>query len=373
MRSRPVRAAVVAALLCGTGAAFAAKPGPQAPEASRTASYWMELGRSRYLQGDWAGAVSSYRSAAAADAKSGQVRYLLGTALEAAGEHVEAEQAFRRALERDPADGPSHAALGILLAGRGHEAEAREHLDRAARLSPKDASIRYASGVLHLACGRHAPAAEAFGQALALNPRYDPAQLGLGRAWVAEGRRTEGERAVRHASARMSGEAVSDFDAVVLAWKPAPMVKKPSRREREKPARRAPFVANAGGRIETAVAAVALPACVSMPVPSALAESTAAGMNLRALAELAVGHPREALTLLTRCVDWDASSAVYVNNLASVQASLGFADTAAALFEIAAASGGNAGPVAARNLATLKSAAARPPAVRVAGPLAVLE
>ncbi|MBI4868326.1 MAG: tetratricopeptide repeat protein [Candidatus Wallbacteria bacterium] len=318
----------------------------RAPSHSTGAWYWMEQGTERYLSGDNDSAAADYRRAVEADPSNPRAHYLLATAHDAGGRSSEAEAAYRKSLACDPASSQTHVALAALVAGRGDRAAAASLLDRAAQLSPKDPAVHCVRGQLELSSGQGAQAATSFAAALAANPRYDQAALGLGRAQTMAGQRAEGERTVRSASGRLAPGALEEFDRTVDAWRKA--------------------AASCAGPV--------VPACVAVPMPAPTRSATIGSPAARALEFARKGELRKALDLLSRAVESDPANPTLVNNLAVVQAALGYQDVALSLLELASApASSSAARAASRNLARLRAPGAPAGRIRVEGTLALLQ
>lgn len=350
MDTRSLGRWALALLLAGRMPVLAAQAAPVAPVPAASSStgawYWMEQGTERYLSGDNDAAAADYRRAVEADPSNPRAQYLLATAHDAAGRAGEAEAAYRKSLACDPASSQTYVALAALVAGRGDRAAAAALLDKAAQLSPNDPSVHCVRGQLELSAGLGAQAATSFAAALAANPRYDQAELGLGRAQTMAGQRAEGERAIRSASGRLASDALEEFDRTVDAWRKAAA------------SRTAPVV----------------PACVAVPMPAPARSATIGSPASRALESAGRGELRKALDLLSRAVESDPANPTLVNNLAAVQAALGYRDVALSLLELASTSASSPGARAAsRNLARLRAPGAPAGRVRVEGKLALLE
>ena len=107
------------------------------------AEYQMQLGFVRYLTGDDAGAINSYRAVLATDANNAESWFNLGMVLFGQSQHGEAEDCFRRATELHPADSQTWNNRGVCLWKLGRVADARACFQQALQIDPSDADAAF--------------------------------------------------------------------------------------------------------------------------------------------------------------------------------------------------------------------------------------
>ncbi len=140
------------------------------------------------LQQAGADALPSLHQAVALDADSFDARYMLGGALEQAGDPAGAAGHLTRAVALRPDFAPAHADLCRALAASGETAAARAAIDAALALHPDHADLHHYLGNLCMAESDPAAAVVSYERALALQPASVRVHNNLGLALHAQKR-----------------------------------------------------------------------------------------------------------------------------------------------------------------------------------------
>jgi len=132
----------------------------------------MNLGWLHAVQGDLAGARTSYEAALRNEPGFIPAYVNLADVLRAQGRDDEGEKALRKALERDPRNAQVHHSLGLLLARQRRLPEALGALRKATELDPGEPRFAYVYGVALNSAGRRAEALMALRKAHRQHPQH---------------------------------------------------------------------------------------------------------------------------------------------------------------------------------------------------------
>jgi tetratricopeptide (TPR) repeat protein len=140
----------------------------------------------RLNTGDRAGAIASYRAAAAVSPSTPLARLCMGRALVEQNRDAEAARWLRQTVARFPDLAPAHGLLALVEAEAGHFDAAAESFDRAISLDDSQVALYYDRVRARTLTEADAPLVAAMGTALArqdLSPRQRMAvELALGKA-----------------------------------------------------------------------------------------------------------------------------------------------------------------------------------------------
>lgn len=136
-----------------------------------------------------------------ADPKNAEAHNDLGWAFRQRNKQKEAEAELREALKLDPALSYAHSNLSVVLLDQGKVGEAAEEAKTATQLDAKKAIYRVVYGNALSAQKDNKGAIEQYKVALSLQPDYENALYNLGRAYLADGQRTEAKVAFSQALA----------------------------------------------------------------------------------------------------------------------------------------------------------------------------
>jgi serine/threonine-protein kinase len=153
----------------------------------RSAPAHFNLGRTRQVQGDVAGAIRCYRDALAADPKYAMAHVKLGATLQAQGDVAGAIRCYRDALAADPKLAQAHAPLGMALHSQGDVAGAIRCYRDALAADPKLAEVHLALGAALYSRGDMAGTIRCIRDALAADPKLAQTHAALGEALHAQG------------------------------------------------------------------------------------------------------------------------------------------------------------------------------------------
>jgi Flp pilus assembly protein TadD len=141
------------------------------------------LGVTRGQVRAWHDSISLYEHSIAAGEDNATVRYLLGSALQAAGA-PEAEwlAQYRRALELDPTYVNALTQLAVNSLNHGDNEQSRKLIERTLELEPNNPALHKNLGAFYARTGRPEQAIPHFEAALKLDPNYGDAHHEL--AWI---------------------------------------------------------------------------------------------------------------------------------------------------------------------------------------------
>ncbi|MBI5488172.1 MAG: tetratricopeptide repeat protein [Deltaproteobacteria bacterium] len=143
-------------------------------------------------------ARTELEQAARLDAKDPSLAMNLGVAWHRLGDDGAAEREYRRAIALNPHFSAARVALGILLVRTGRGTDARSVLGPATQYGDNSSRARALAvlGAIDLAEGRRTDAERAFAAALERAPAQIEIRLRVGRAWLAAGGAADQARAV---------------------------------------------------------------------------------------------------------------------------------------------------------------------------------
>jgi Flp pilus assembly protein TadD len=148
---------------------------PNAPEA------YSNSVRVLLRKGDLPGAIAILRQGVAAAPRSEMLHGDLGFLLDCQGKTGEAEVQYRLALNCNPRFSQSHFHLGRLLERRGAMEEAIPHLKAALQSNPMDVPCSFWLALAYQRCGRFPQAIGQYRRTLELAPKLGQAQRNLER------------------------------------------------------------------------------------------------------------------------------------------------------------------------------------------------
>jgi Flp pilus assembly protein TadD len=125
--------------------------------------------------GDYANALTHYKTGSRLDPKAEAPCTGLGTLLGRQGKMREAEIWFKKALKNKPNGESPHMNFGVMLHQQQRLAEAKHHLAQGTRLKPNDPFGQTVLGVVQDQLGEPAAALKSMKKALALDPAFDMA------------------------------------------------------------------------------------------------------------------------------------------------------------------------------------------------------
>jgi Flp pilus assembly protein TadD len=105
--------------------------------------YQLQLGFVRYLTGDDAGAINSFRAVITVDGNHAEAWFNLGMVLFGQSQHGEAADCFGRACELQPNDAQTWNNRGVCLWKQNRIADARACFTRALQIDPTDADATF--------------------------------------------------------------------------------------------------------------------------------------------------------------------------------------------------------------------------------------
>ena len=152
------------------------------------------LGRVRYAERDYQGAVKSLREAVRMRPKVAEARFFLGTSLEAAGDSAAALTEYQELIKLEPGSVYGQVGAGAVLLKQGKKDEAISALQRAIALDPKNFEARWSLGRALMLIELYREAVEALQVAVTLDPQRADAHYQLGQALRRLGRNKEAGR-----------------------------------------------------------------------------------------------------------------------------------------------------------------------------------
>ena len=165
---------------------------------------WNNLGNAQLLNGDFEGAVTSFRRSLELNDEPLITHMNFCRALTKAGQFKEAEASLRAAAERFPKDAQPLKDLHDLMRRRGHHDEAlHEVLEQAIRRAPNDRDLLLAVGRQRMIADEFDEGELAFRRVLAADPRDAEAFLELAKLY-------------EHKKPEKLGELVAEAEAVSL-------------------------------------------------------------------------------------------------------------------------------------------------------------
>jgi tetratricopeptide (TPR) repeat protein len=152
------------------------------------------LGRVRYAEKDYQGAINSLREAVRMKPNVPEARFFLGTSLEAAGDSAAALTEYDELIKLDPASAYGLVGSGAVLLKQGRKDEAISALRRAIAIDSKNFEARWSLGRALMLSEQYGEAVEALQVAVSLDPQRPDAHYQLGQALRRLGRNEEAER-----------------------------------------------------------------------------------------------------------------------------------------------------------------------------------
>jgi tetratricopeptide (TPR) repeat protein len=178
----------------------------------------VRLGHLLFGNGDLAGAVGAYQTAAGLNPVDWKTFFNLGVTLARLGRHADALVAQRRALALNPSSPEALTQAGLLLHKTGDNAAALEVLDKAVAAAPDRFEAHYYRGVVLAAEERIAEAASAQASAVSTSPSRFEGHLALGKLLTRLGREDEALAACRRAVESNPAALTAHEEFNNLAW-----------------------------------------------------------------------------------------------------------------------------------------------------------
>ncbi len=176
--------------------------------------HWLRLGRTRRKEGDTAGAIAAFRTAAGLDERRAEPYNAMGVALAAKGRGEEAERAFEEALSRRPGWADPWFNLGKARLRRGDQEGAEQAWCRAIEVQPDLDAARSALGAEYRKLRRFDDAARVLDGLK--QPSGDEA-LWVGSYWVRKERFSRGLRLLRIAADLLPSDPEAHYARGVAA------------------------------------------------------------------------------------------------------------------------------------------------------------
>jgi tetratricopeptide (TPR) repeat protein len=165
---------------------------------SRTAENCYYLGRARYENNRFEGAIEAHEAALKARRDWWRALQGLGLALEALGRNEAAESTLRKAVERSRGQAPPEfdprVDLGVFYFRQGNAPAALIVLKEALKDAPASGRALFETGKVYAALGEDQQALELLRRAVAANPSAAPAHLLLGKVCIRLGLVEEGRK-----------------------------------------------------------------------------------------------------------------------------------------------------------------------------------
>lgn len=152
------------------------------------------LGRVRYAEKDYEGAIKSLREAVRMRPKFAEARFFLGTSLESAGDAAAALSEYQELIKLQPESVFGQVGTGAVLLKQGKKDEAISALRRAIAIDPKNFEARWSLGRALMLSELYSEAVEALQVAVTLDPQRADAHYQLGQGLRRLGRNEEAGR-----------------------------------------------------------------------------------------------------------------------------------------------------------------------------------
>jgi len=154
------------------------------------ADAWYLLGRSKYNEGEFAGAISAFERALTLRPKYVEAENNVGLAWKELNSREKARAAFQAAIDwqgDSPVDAQPFLNLGILHSDANDYQQALSVLTKALKLAPKNPFVHEELGKIYLALNRLSDAESQLEQAIALAPDTSSLHYKLGQILRREG------------------------------------------------------------------------------------------------------------------------------------------------------------------------------------------
>jgi tetratricopeptide (TPR) repeat protein len=159
---------------------------------------WYYLGRTRYNENRFAGAIDAFEHCLKLDARTVEAENNLGLSYQGLNRNEEAVQAFQTAIDwqadRDRKDAQPFLNLGMVLAEKEHPEAALPNLQQAVTIAPQNPRAHEQLGRLYLKLKQREPARQELEKAIALAPDSASLHYELGIAFRDQGLKTEAQR-----------------------------------------------------------------------------------------------------------------------------------------------------------------------------------
>ena len=152
------------------------------------------LGRVRYVQKDYQGAIKSLREAVRMRPKFAEARFFLGTSLESAGDSAAALSEYQELIKLDPESAYGQVGAGAVLLKQGKKDEAISALRRAIAIDPKNFEAHWSLGRALMLSELYIEAVNVLQVAVKLDPQRADAHYQLGQGLRRLGRNEEAGR-----------------------------------------------------------------------------------------------------------------------------------------------------------------------------------
>ncbi len=138
------------------------------------------LGRVRYVQKDYQGAIKSLREAVRMRPKFAEARFFLGTSLESAGDSAAALSEYQELIKLDPESAYGQVGAGVVLLKQGKKDEAISALRRAIAIDPRNFEAHWSLGRALMLSELYIEAVNVLQVAVKLDPQRADAHYQLG-------------------------------------------------------------------------------------------------------------------------------------------------------------------------------------------------
>ena len=159
-------------------------------ETPKDADAWYLLGRTRYNENEFAGAITAFEHALALRPKYVEAENNIGLAWRELNDREKARSAFQAAIDwqgDSPVDAQPFLNLGTLLADAGNHEQAAALLGRALSLAPNNPTAHEELGKVYLAMNRLPEAEAELEKAIAIAPETSALHYKLGQILRKEG------------------------------------------------------------------------------------------------------------------------------------------------------------------------------------------
>ncbi len=155
------------------------------------AEVWLQRGRNKFHQGEYAGALANFQQALVKQPILVEAHNGLGSCLYLLGQFAEAARAYRQAIQLKPQHAQAYCNLGSALFQLGDLEGAVAAYQQSVSLSPRLPSAYYGLGVVWHKQGQYEQAIGVYRQALCIQPTHADSYYGLGAALLRLGAKTD--------------------------------------------------------------------------------------------------------------------------------------------------------------------------------------